>query len=282
MSSEFDLEERTKKKVEERAYRIKMEWNTPAFDGKMLLLVENKNDRSCYFKLFNPDHVEIQTTEGCNNMRRLFAAIQVTGVPNFAIQDSDFARVCGNEPPEDNYFITDYHDHEMMSLANEEVMEALFVNKATVYDKAMVDEVFNDLTILSHYKWYNYCHHTNVNFSGYKVRGRSKADLCSFCAINGEVMPQSPNCHVVIKEADVTSFVAGQPQIDRFELTNGHDFVELLAQRIGEKIHETNLRTDELRIIMYANYVSALFMRTNLYQSISNWAGDKAAHLFAA
>lgn len=282
MSSDFDLEERSRNKVEERANRIKMEWDTPAFDGKILLLVENNNDKRCYFKLFNPDHVEIQTTEGCNNMRHLFAAIQVTGVPNFAIQDSDFARVCGNEPPEDNYFITDHHDHEMMCLANEDVMKALFVNKAIAYDSAMVDEVFSDLVLLSHYKWYNYYHHSNVNFKGYKVRGHSKADLCSFGAISCEVMPQSPNCHEAITEADVTSFVAAQPQIDRFELTNGHDFIDLLAQRISEKVQENNLRTDDLRIIMYANYVTALFVRTNLYHSICNWAGDKVAFLFAA
>lgn len=282
MSSDFDLEERSKNKVEERAHRIKMEWDTPAFDGKTLLLVEYKNDKKFYFKLFNSDHVEIQTTEGCNNMQRLFAAIQLTGVPNFAIQDSDFARVCGKELPRDNYFITDYHDHEMMSLVNENVMKALFVNKAIAYDQAMVDEVFNDLTMLSHYKWYNYHYHTNVNFRGYRVRGKSKAELCSFRAINGEVIPQSPNCHIVVTEADVSSFVARQPQIDRFELTNGHDFIDLLAQRIGEKIQDTNLRTEDLRIIIYANYVSALFMRTNLYQAISNWAGDMASLLFAA
>ena len=230
MSNDFDLEERSKNKIEERANRIKMEWDTPAFDGKMLLLVENKNDRRCYFKLFNPNHVEIQTTEGCNNMKRLFTAIQMTGVPNFAIQDSDFARVCGSPLPKENYFITDRHDHEMMCLENEEVMKALFSNKATVYDQSIVEEVFDDLIVLSQYKWYNYYHHLNINFKGYKVRGHTKADLCSFSAINGEVMPQSPNCHVAIKEADVTTFVAGQPKIDRFELTNGHDFVDLLAK----------------------------------------------------
>lgn len=282
MSNDFDLEERSKNKIEERANRIKMEWDTPTFDGKMLLLVENKNDKRCYFKLFNPNHVEIQTTEGCNKMIRLFTAIQKTGVPNFAIQDGDFARVCGNALPKENYFITDSHDHEMMCLKNEEVMKALFSNKATVYDQSMVNGVFDDLTVLSQYKWYNYYYHLNINFKHYNVRNRSKADLCSFSAINGEVMPMSPNCHASIKEADITAFVAGQPQIDRFELTNGHDFVDLLAQRIGEKIHEKNLRPEDLRIIMYANFIPTIFKRTFLYSAIRNWAGVKASDLFVA
>ena len=282
MSSDFDLEERSKTKIEERAQRIKMEWDTPAFDGKTLLLVENNNDKKCYFKLFNSDHVDIQTTEGCNNMRRLFAAIQLTGVPNFAIQDNDFARVCGNVPPEKNYFITDYHDHEMMCLANEEVMKAMFINKTTVYDQALVDEVFDDLKMLSHYKWYNYYFHTNINFKSYNVRGKTKADLCSFSTINKDVMSKSPNCHTAIEENDLTSFVAEQPWIHRFELTNGHDFLDLLAQRLGEKIGKANLKTEDLRIIIYASFLPIFFMRTNLYWAIRDWAGNKASNVLVA
>lgn len=282
MSSDFDLEQRTKKNVGERANRIKMEWDTPAFDGKMLLLVENMNDKRCYFKLFNSAYVEIQTTEGCNNMRRLFEAIQQTSVPNFAIQDSDFARVSGCKPPDSNYFITDFHDHEMMCLNNDEVMMAVFSNNALAYDQTLVDEVFDDLKMLSCFKWYNYYHHTNVNFKGYKVRGKVKRDLCSFDAINLEVMSQSPACHSTITKAEIDSFVAEQPHINRFELTNGHDFLDLLAQRVGERIQERNLRVEDLRNIIYASFIPALFKRTNLYNAISFWANDRASDLLSA
>ena len=45
MDKEFDLEERAKTSPAETANSIKMQWNTPAYDGKVLLLVEHDVDR---------------------------------------------------------------------------------------------------------------------------------------------------------------------------------------------------------------------------------------------
>lgn len=282
MRDEFDLEERARTKVEEAARSIKLQWDAPAFDGKILLLVENTNDKKCYFKLFNPKKVEIRITKGCNSMKHLFDAIQLTGVPNFAIQDSDFARVCGCEPVESNYFLSDCHDHEMMCLKNDEILKSLFANQALEYDTALVDEIFDDLKILSNFKWYNYHYRAKVNFEGYKIRGHSKEELRSFEAIYNYVKPQSPNCSLTIKEYDVTSFVDSQPKQSRFELTNGHDFLDQLARGIGEKIENPNLKTDELRIVMYACFTKEYFIKTQLYKHICTWAGENSDTLFAA
>lgn len=282
MDKEFDLEERAKTSPAETANSIKMQWNTPAFDGKVLLLVEHDVDRMCFFKLFNHNHVEIRTTCGCNSMKHLFDAIQLTGVPNFAIQDGDFARVCGKVPAEANYFLTDKHDHEMMCLSDMEIMKAVFENTAMAYDTAMVDEVFEDLTMLSHFKWYNYHHHLNVNFKGYKPRGKAKVDLRSFAAIYSLVRPQSPNCNVSIAEADVISFVGGQPAQDRFEITNGHDFLDVLSQYMGAACQKPSLNRENLRPIIYANFTMERFARTRLYHNICMWAGEQAPKLMAA
>ena len=282
MGSEFDLEKRARDKVEDTARSIKMQWNTPAFDGKYLLLVENINDKKCYYKLFNSKKVEIKTTKGCNSMRRLFDAIQTTGVPNFAIQDSDFARVCGREPVEPNYFLADRHDHEMMCLEYDDILKSLFANQALDYDATLVDEIFEDLKILSNFKWYNYHHRAKINFDGYKTRGHSKGELRSFDAIYNYVKPQSPKCNVMVTEADVTSFVNGQPIQNRFELTNGHDFLDQLALGIGEKIKNSNLKTEDLRLVMYARFTWEYFVQTQLYKQICDWAGDESEMLFAA
>jgi hypothetical protein len=282
MDKEFDLEEREKTLPAETANSIKMQWNSPAFGGKVLLLVEHNTDRLCYFKLFDHNHVEIRTTCGCNSMKRLFDAIQPTGVPNFAIQDSDFARVCGRVPAEANYFLTDKHDHEMMCLSDAEIMKAIFENMAMAYDVAMVDEVFEDLAMLTQFKWYNYHHHLNVNFKGYKPRGKDKADLRSFAAIYGLVRPQSPKCNVAIAEADVLAFVGDQPVHDRFEITNGHDFMDILSQNIGRVCKKPNLNKENLRPIIYANFTIDRFKRTQLYHDICTWAGERVSTLLAA
>ena len=282
--SEFDLEKRTKEKVEEIAGSIKMQWDTPTYDRKILLLVENDNDRRCYFKMFNTDRVGLKTSQGCNCMRRLFDTLQVYGIPNFAIQDSDFARVCGVTPHAANYFFTDFHDHEMMCLSDDEVMKAIFVNLAIEYDKSLVDGVFDDLKTLSLFKWYNYSNHLNLNFKGYNPRGKKRQDLCSFVAIHNAVMPQSPNSKVKsIKESEVAAFVRMQPKYNRYEVTNGHDFLAILAQRISEKhIELKNLSSDYIRPIIYTCFTFERFVNTKLYQRISSWAAEAASDLFAA
>lgn len=282
MNEEFDLEKRTRRKIEENVNSIRQQWNTPAFDGKMLLLVENIDDRKCYYKLFNSAKVEIRTAKGCNSMRKLYLAIQSTGIPNFAIQDGDFARVCERVPTEDNYFLTDRHDHEMMCLEKEDILKALFLNQAIDYDPVLIDDIFDDLKLISHYKWYNFKYRLKVKFKGYNPRDKSKVELHSFDAINATVMRMSPNCTSTITKTDVDAFVCSQPAQDRFEITNGHDFLDLLAQGIGEKIGSPSLKTDDLRIVMYANFTPERFRQTQLYNSIRIWAGAAADTLFAA
>ena len=280
--SEFDMEERAKEKPEEIANRFKMQWDSPAFDGKMLLLVEYENDKRCYFKLFNHEKVEFRTTTGCNNMKRLFEAIQAYDIPNFAIQDSDFARVCCKIPEEENYFVTDYHDHEMMCLSNNEIMSAVFENLAIPYDSALVSTTFDDLQMLSYFKWLNYHSHLNVNFKGYKPRGKAKAELRSFDAIYAVVKPQSPKCCVTITEGDVTAFVGNQTNRDIFEITNGHDFLDILSQNIEEKYNIHGITKESIRPIIYANFTFSRFVKTQLYHDICSWAGENADLLFAA
>jgi hypothetical protein len=280
--SEFDLEERETQKVEEIAHSLKMQWDTPAFDGKTLLLVEYDTDKRCYYKLFNEDKVELRTTRGCNGMRRLFLAIQKFSIPNFAIQDSDFARVCKREPEDINYFITDCHDHEMMCFANQNVMADVFKNLAIRYDKYLIDEVFEDLRMLSYLKWYNYSQHLNIKFKGYNPRGKKKDALRSIKSIFDIVKSHSPNRKKDIIESEVLDFVSKQPKQSLYEITNGHDFLDVLSQSIGEKYGMPFLQGDHIRPIIYTCFTIDRFVDTDLYKAICKWAGKDAPLLFAA
>ena len=280
--SDFVLEEREKNNPEMIARDIKMQWDTPAYDGKFLLLVEHENDKRCYFKMFNPDKVAIKTSRGCNSMRRLFKAVQPYEIPNFAIQDSDFARVCGRLPVETNYFLTDCHDHEMMCLSDSVVRKSIFSCIAQIYDAALVSEVFDDLKMLSFFKWYNYEQRLMINFKGYKPRGKSKEDLHSFTAIYSIVKSQSPKCTKNITETDFQEFVNRQVSWNLYETTNGHDFLDLLSQYIGVKYSMSNINSEYLRFIIYSSFTFNRFVYTQLYKNICDWAGKDASTLFAA
>lgn len=280
--SDFDLEERDKQNAELIANSLKMQWDTPSFDGKILLLVEFDTDRRCYYKLFNEDKVELRTTRGCNSMKRLFKAIQKYDIPNFAIQDSDFSRICNCMPTEDNFFITDFHDHEMMCVSNKNVMKDIFSNLAIKYDQSLVDQVFADLEMLSYLKWYNYDQHLNINFKGYKPRGKKREELASIDTIWGIVRPHSPNRKKEVCEAEVLDFVSRQPKQSVYEITNGHDFLDILSQSIGQKYAMPSLVGDQIRPIIYTCFTLDRFVNTNLYKSIYKWAGNDAPILFAA
>lgn len=280
--SEFDLEERDKRNIDEIANSIKLQWDNPSFDGKILLLVEHETDKRCYYKLFNEDKVEFRTTRGCNRMKHLFDAIQKFDIPNFAIQDSDFSRICNSEPSDDNYFITDFHDHEMMCVSNSKVMKDIFSNLAIKFDQPLVDQVFADLEMLSYFKWYNYRYHLNINFRNYKPRDKSRAELTSISAIFEVVKPHSPKRKKDICEKEVLEFVKEQPEQSAFEITNGHDFLDMLSQRIGQKYEMKSLNGDHIRPIIYTCFTFDQFVKTDLYKNIYKWAGDNASVLFAA
>lgn len=280
--SDFDLEQRIKTNVEETVSSLRLQWNSPTYDGKYLLLVEHDCDKRCYYRHFNPAYVEIKTTMGCNNMRRLFLAIQPLKIPNFAIQDSDFARVCGCVPTEPNYFITDCHDHEMMCLSNNDVLRDLFSIFAIDYDATLVDEIFDDLTILTNFKWYNYYYHLNVNFRGLKLRGRKRTELRSFDFIYREVLSHSPGCTKAVSAEDIYNFVSNQAPQNQFELTNGHDFLDLMSQGFEERYKEKNICREKLQPIIYACFTSERFKKTQLYYDIRSWAGENADNLLVA
>ncbi len=280
--SEFDIEERARNRPEEIAYSIKMEWDSPAFSEKTLMLVEYDNDRRFYYKFFNHNTVEIRTTTGCNSMKRLFDCIQPYKIPNFAIQDSDFSRVCGYAPTEVNYFITDFHDHEMMCLNDAEVIKTLFENLAIEYDESLISSTFEDLEMLSYFKWYNYYYHLNVNFRGYKTRGKSKDELRSFEEIYNVVKPQSPKCKKeTITMSDIITFVSTQKAVNAYEITNGHDFLDVLSQRISEKYKIHDLNQERLRPYLYACFTFDRFKITQLFFEINNWAGDNTLMILA-
>lgn len=280
--NDFDLEERDKQNVEEAANSLKMQWDNPSLDGKILLLVEFDTDKRCYYKLFNEDKVEIRAMGGCNRMKHIFDAIQNLDFVNFAIQDSDFSRICNRKPKENNYFITDYHDHEMMCVADENVMKSIFLNLAIKFDKPLVDQVFEDLKLLSFLKWYNYDQHLNLNFKGYKPRGKKKEELTSFDAIWELVKLHSPNRKKDICEKDVWDFVKGKPCPNVFEITNGHDFLDVLSQSISEKYEMPSLTGDNIRPIIYTCFTIDRFINTELYKNICIWSGEDASDLFAA
>lgn len=47
----------------------------------------------------------------------------------------------------------------MMCLKNESTRQEIFENLAITYNEDLWKQIFQELNILSYFKWYNYCEH---------------------------------------------------------------------------------------------------------------------------
>lgn len=273
---EFDLMARASTKDKELVDKLILEWNSPANNGKYLLLVESNNDKQFYYKFFDHKTVAIRQTEGCNLMRKVLNKMDSTNITYFAIKDSDFDRVSKINPSNSNCFLTDCHDHEMMCLHEKEVMTQLFRNNMVEYEEKIVDSIFEELKVLSHLKWYNYCNHCNLNFNRFYPDQEDIDKLKSFDYIINKIEPQlddSESAHS-FSEHDVSSFIDTQDIYDQFEITNGHDFLRRLIvyfHSVGCKSINHNI----IRVQLYSLFNFSHFKNTQLYQEIFKWGQGK-------
>lgn len=273
---EFDLRARTSSKDVDMVNKFILEWNSPAFCGKHLLLVESINDKQFYYRFFNNETVEIRQTEGCNLMKKVLVTLDSTSIPYFAIKDSDFDRVSRKHPSNSNCFLTDCHDHEMMCLHEKEVMTQLFRTNMVECEDIVVNSIFEELAMLSHIKWYNYCNHCNLNFKLFHPEQENINNLQSFDYIMSHIVVRSTDSESVpsFTEQDVYSFVDAQDNYDYYEITNGHDFLKRLIvyfHSIGCKGINENI----LRIQLYNLFTFSHFEKTQLYQEILKWGQGK-------
>lgn len=248
-----------------------LEWNTPSNSHKILILVEGKDDCEFYYKFFRPANSEIKSSGGCGSLREVYNRLQGR-IKNIAIKDSDFARLCGIFPVEDNIFYADAHDYEMMCLKNEKTRKELFDNLAIAYDETLCDEIFQDLSYLSYFKWFNYHDHLNYNFRAFKVEGVDVTQLQDFNYIHTEILPKSPQRSRTITFSELEGFKNGQAPCCKYELTNGHDFIQRFCHHLKSKDLTTHQENEKsIRTRLHPCFRLDAFMQTQLYQGILNW-----------
>ncbi|MFJ5453011.1 DUF4435 domain-containing protein [Pectobacterium jejuense] len=97
------------------------------------ILVEGVKDLKVYTKFFNRTEVRLTQTGGKYNQRDAYYTLSARGFTNaIAIRDADFIRIKGNlkfdENFQDNIFITDGHDSEMMMIMVDTLEDVLAVS----------------------------------------------------------------------------------------------------------------------------------------------------------
>ena len=242
------------------------------------MLVEAKDDREFYYKFFQDSNSEIKTSGGCGAFRKVYNCLQGK-IKNIAIKDSDFARLCHIFPTEDNIFYADAHDYEMMCLKNESTRQEIFENLAITYNEDLWKQIFQELNILSYFKWYNYCEHLKYNFKTFSVEGLSSEQLKDFEYIHTQILPKS-NPNRIITANDIESFQRDHSPCCEYELTNGHDFIKRFCHHLkaGNLTHRQE-NENSIRNRLHPCFRLEAFVQTQLYQDILDWENANGSNI---
>lgn len=268
---------------------------TPKMSNKFFLLVEDRSDKDVFFSKFNKNIVEFRPIKGCGHViddcdkfDRIIRVLTQNYIKHFAIKDSDFNRVLHISPKFDNLFYTDCHDVEMMCFHSKETIVEIFENFSQNYDKSFIDNLFQNLDLLSKFKCMNILNDCGYNFEGFKILDRQgnlkKNYLFDYVLLENEIKKMSNNgLSNTVSKNDIDLFfnTCSCPDLE-YEITNGHDFIAIFCFYFSSLSCIKDFCEKHLRTAMCACFRMEHFVRTQLYQDISAWAASHSiGNIFA-
>ena len=255
--------------------RLRLECWSPKYFGKHIVLVEGDDDVDFYTNLFM-DNCFIKPTSGCENILAYHNMLNAswTETCHIAIKDADFDRANGTMVSAEGFFYTDYHDHEMMATSSDAFMTDMLAACGSPHSVEDVRrKIFDDLHVLSMFRWYNHTEHTNLSCrKGVDIIGASVADLQNPTWLMAQYMRtavnQNPEKHITASIVDFGAFCC-MHTLNDFELTNGHNFVSrFCGVAEGDMSRYPFTLIDE---IVQTYYQVQYFRSTQLYADISGW-----------
>jgi len=157
--------------------------------------------------------------------------------------------------------------------------QEIFENLAITYNEDLWKQIFQELNILSYFKWYNYCEHLKYNFKTFSVEGLSSEQLKDFEYIHTQILPKS-NPNRIITANDIESFQRDHSPCCEYELTNGHDFIKRFCHHLkaGNLTHRQE-NENSIRNRLHPCFRLEAFVQTQLYQDISDWENANGSNI---
>ena len=249
---------------------------------KVLILVEGPDDYRIYKKLLDQDkvileeHCSIQS--GCARVMDMLREInhrpfhvKKKKIKHLAILDADFFRILKRLTTDENLIYTDCHDNEMMALqsvrAIEDLCYVLIGNNPAAVSKAK--RIFEDLAILTKFKWYNAEFSLGANFDGMDLQNMKIDQLHDAAYLFKEIQGNSGNCRATLNGLMlyVNSHVVDAE--NQYEVTNGHDFVTRFGTLLKKCGHQTDEKIIEEKL--QEQLTSGKFHSTLMSQRIHEW-----------
>ena len=261
--------------------------------GKNIVLVEGPDDMTFYAHYINEEHVDFNVLKGCYYMPSILSLVNKDATLServIGIKDADFDRITGKTHSLPNFFLTDTHDWETMTL-NEESEHNITIEALCRSEKGLFNKVMNDLISYSYLKLYNQVKICEKGLAGISFKDFSISKIYdgnTACRIGDclrEVSNHNNNSrHTHFpKKTDIDMIKAAFPTPDLLQFTCGHDLVNGVVQRlICCKGSSTEVGEKEVSRILRTSFRKELFEQTLLYQAIKKWAEAHKTIVWAA
>ncbi|MDI9878979.1 DUF4435 domain-containing protein [Flectobacillus longus] len=257
---------------------LRLDMSHPLNKEKVFILLEGESDVRFYRKFFYPDITKVEYIPGGKNSLEQGIKLLSNKSKLMGIRDADFLHLEGIKSTYSNLFLSDYHDEEMMIVANKDAIYSVIseYNGTIRYSEMneFVTKLLNAIQFIGYLRWYNERNECEFRFSPLNISNFvDKESLIVYgeTQIIEKILAFSPNA----KNRNIESIISGVKALyhdshNLLQVCNGHDFMKVLAffcSGNGKDISEKNIAA-QCRI----SYSLEHFKQTQLFRDTSNWA----------
>ena len=262
---------------EEKLSELKLDTSHPLSKKNVFVVVEGRDDVKLYKKLLNETCVVGHfDAEGKEKLEK--GLMDLWKYPLLAnligIRDADFLHLEGIQPFHPNLFFTDYHDAEMLLVSSDDTLQALFSEYLPKENKPkdVRDFLMNALRFVSYTRWYSIRNKSGFRFKEFPLQvvlnlQKGEIEMEKFIDLLIKLSPDETNVDKIRLIEEIKGLYDAEH--DLRQLTNGHDFVGVLALFLKTKTFSIN--PENLAKSLRLTYHKTEFRLTKLYQKLKDW-----------
>jgi len=271
---------------EQKINQLRLDIAHPNNEGINFVMVEGITDVRLFRTLFDEDKCKVERVPG--GKEKVEACIdEFIGKYKLiiGIRDADFYRLTGMSWQKTNIFLTDYHDVEMMILAQDEVLHAILLEYSDIpknEQTTLRDNILKSIEKISYLKWLNDRETLKLKFKETNIKNLISLPefQLNFNEYLSRILAKSDSA--VIKDKDlILQKINELTQLspDLLQLTNGHDALQIFTKYL-RGIVNVKLSDKNVESIFRMVFTTNIFRQTNLFEALKSWANKNNTQLF--
>ncbi|OQY54055.1 MAG: hypothetical protein B6245_21840 [Desulfobacteraceae bacterium 4572_88] len=263
---------------------IRQQLRHPSGVNRIWIIVEGADDEKLFKKLIDGPHVKIEFNPnggGKIPLLRTVAELLKETDRILGIRDADFLYLEGKRETNQNIFLTDFHDAEMMIISCDDAYHAVVAEYLSVKGNpsALREKILKSVRFIGGLRWINDAESLGLNFKNLGFGNFYDGENFILDENNflQSVMKRSPGKKRDVSREDVTAKT--EDVSDLPNLCNGHDFQKAFALRVFAD-SKKGIKDAEIGKAFRVAYRLADFQKTNLYKQLGEWSNRQSCSLF--